>query len=144
MTSPVHADPRYTVVLASTGHPVRRRLLRLLTERFSVGALRTEPAGTASAVAARLPDVLVCDPACGAEILERIAGGDALAATWVVVLHEDDAARPCPRGVTRVPGDASDRRLLAAVANAGRFARAGARATLSPSAARGPARAVRS
>ncbi len=116
--------PRLTVVLAAASHPARERLLRLMAQRFSVAALRSDGEGTFDAVLHRRPDVLVCDQECGAEVLAHVEAGDPPPATWVVVLADDDA-QGLPQGVTRIAEGASDRRLLSAVAAAGRFARTG-------------------
>lgn len=118
------SDPRFTVVVAAAGPSARERLLRLLTERFSVAALRSDGEGTFNAVLERRPDVLVCDPECGAEVLRYVEAGDPPPCTWVVVLADDDA-QGLPQGVTRVAEDASDKRLVSAVSAAGRFARTG-------------------
>lgn len=116
-------QPRFAVVLATTGHPVRQRLLRLLSGSFCVKALRADAQGAVAAVHARLPDVLVCDARCSAGVL-----GSATHAwpptTWMVVLADDDEQ---PAGVSRIGERASDRRLLDAVATAGALARSGAR-----------------
>lgn len=116
--------PRFSVVLSASAHPERVRLLRLLVEQFRVVALRSDARGTFSAVHERRPDVLVCDEVCSRTVLELVEAGDRPPSTWVVLLGPE-VAHGLPHGLTRVPPGASDRRLLAGVATAGRFARTG-------------------
>lgn len=127
--------PRFSVVLAASAHPDRVRLLRLLVAQFCVVALRSDARGTSSAVQERQPDVLVSDPACSRDLFAAAADGRGLPATWVVVLDRDEPSG-LPDGVTRLARDASDRRILSAVAAAGRYAGAGRPARETPATGR--------